>query len=73
MGVDIIDCPSCGKETFNNKFCIFCGKKIETPTNQSIIEVTQNGEGINRFEVNTLREKQKWKSRLESWAIGELL
>jgi DNA repair exonuclease SbcCD ATPase subunit len=69
LEVGMVTCPVCGKETFNRKFCIFCGKSLETQqdhTNDITSDVDQVSEKDSLGNLQKKLEKlEKLKDRFE--------
>lgn len=59
MNVEIINCPSCGKETFKRDFCIFCGKKIKELKKEAITSNPPSDDEYNKFQVEAAQQKLK--------------
>jgi len=57
LGVEIVNCPSCGQETFKREFCIFCGKKISEINRKSTNLIPVSDNEFDKFQVVTAQEK----------------
>jgi len=60
LSVDVVNCPNCGKETFNRKFCIFCGENIETTQNHKSNETSKSETNENNHS-NLKELHESWK------------
>jgi hypothetical protein len=59
LEVEIINCPSCGKQTFKREFCIFCGKKIRESSKKAKNSYPGSDNEFDKFQVEETQQKLK--------------
>jgi len=65
-------CPSCGKQTFKRKFCVFCGATIVEQPSQKVEKTTESeGKSSDREEIDIIEERLKDLHALRETFLAE--